>query len=283
MMATNSHQSKKKIPGQPGGGPGDGVALLHKTFAVMELFTLETPLWGQSGIAQELDLPRSTVSRLVRFLTQRGYLHYSTQERKYALGPASFRMGQNAIGAVDLAAISRDVMEQINRRTRETVVLMRHDPASSSMICVDALIGLHEGLLVSEKAGSIFPLYVGASAKSVLAALPQAQQEKVLSGPIVPQGHSAPLTPEGLREQLHEIRARGYATARSETYPGVDGIGFAILGTGGIPVGSIAVGVPSYRMTDEMRDLVIDLLRQGAERIRRRLAGAADTMTDDLF
>lgn len=290
-MAINNNQSKKKIPGQSGAqsgaqsraGSADGVALLHKTFAVMELFTLEAPLWGQSEIAGHLDLPRSTVSRLVRFLTQRGYLLYSAPERKYALGPASFRMGQNAIGAVDLASISRDVIEQINRRTRETVVLMRYDAASSSMICVDALIGLHEGLQVSEKAGSIFPLYVGASAKCVLAALPEERRQKVLAGPIVPQGHSPSITSEGLAEQLDRIRARGYATAKSETYPGVDGIGFAILDASGAPVGSLAVGLPSYRMTEGARELIVDLLRQGTERIRRRLAGAVDTMTADFL
>ena len=225
---------------------------------------------------RELDLPRSTVSRLVRFLTEKGYLQYSKQGKIYSLGPASFKLGQIAIGASDLAAISRDVLEQVNQRTRETVVLMRYDPNSSSMICVDALPGLHEGLVVSEKAGSIFPLYAGASAKCVLAVLPDAQREAILNGPLVPQGHAPRITAESLRAQIDRIRQLGYATAESETYPGVHAVSFAIIGVDGTPKGSIAIAAPGYRMTGEARKLMTEVLKQGAEQIRRRLTGAVE-------
>lgn len=263
-------KSTERLP--KGENPVAGVGLLHKAFAVLDLFQTDRPDWTQADLARAADLPRSTASRVVRYFVQTGYLRFDSSSRTYALGPAAADLARRAAGAGDLATLSHDVLEDISRRTRETVMLTRYDPAGSAVICVDQVPSLHEGLQVFERIGARFPLYAGATAKAVLAALPDGVRARVLAGPIVAVGSAAPVDAAQLSAEVETIRARGYATSQEETYPGASGVGVAILGPSG-PVGSIAVAAPIYRMTPVVEAHVTRLLIDGAARIGARLAG----------
>lgn len=265
-----NRKTAERLP--KGENPVVGVGLLHKAFAVLDLFQIDNPDWTQADIARAADLPRSTASRVVRYLVQTGYLRFDAASRSYALGPAAADLGRRAAGASDLASLSRDVLEDISHRTRETVMLTRYDAAGAAVICVDQVPSLHEGLQVFERIGARFPLHAGATAKAVLAALPEHICSRVLAGPLVSVGSAAQVDASRLAADVDTIRARGYATSQEETYPGASGVGVAILGPSG-PVGSIAVAAPIYRMTPEVEVRVTNLLIEGAARIGARLSG----------
>lgn len=265
-----------------GEGEGEGVAgvaLLHKTFALLDHFTLERPNWTQAELTAESKLPRSTVSRVARYLVQRGYLSFDPANRVYALGYAAADLGRRAAHALDLAILARDILDHISRETRETVMLTRYDPAIPAVVCIAQVHSLHEGLQVFEKIGARFPLHAGASAKAVLAFLPEAQRRAVLAGPLAPLANGKPIDPEALAAEIDEIRARGYAATSEETYPGASGLGIALIGPGGQPEGSLAVAGPLYRMTPEAKARIAELLVEASRTIRHRLSAPRENAT----
>ncbi|EKF19583.1 IclR family transcriptional regulator [Nitratireductor pacificus] len=250
-----------------------GVGLLHKAFQILELFSPEQSSWTQVEIGRAADLPRSTVSRLVRYLCARGYLSFHERSGRYTLGFSAIELGRRAQAQLDLAAFAEDVLEDLARRTRETVMLTGFNPAALHVVCLAQIPSQHGVLRVYETVGATFPLYAGASTKPVLAHLPEAVIERVLAGPMPPINPEWTTKPDHLRADIERTRQRGFAVSFEETYPGVAGVGAAILGPDGRPLGSLAVAAPLQRMSEASMEELGRAVAEAAAAVSARLAG----------
>ncbi|WP_048646352.1 IclR family transcriptional regulator [Nitratireductor soli] len=252
-----------------------GVGLLHKAFQILELFSPEQPGWTQVEIGRAADLPRSTVSRLVRYLCVRGYLSFHERSGRYTLGFSAIELGRRAQSQLDLAAFAEDILEELARKTRETVMLTGFNPAALHVVCLAQIPSQHGVLRVYETVGATFPLYAGASTKPVLAHLPENITEHVLASPMPPINPEWVPRPELLRADLEQTRVRGFAVSFEETYPGVAGVGAAILGPDGRPLGSLAVAAPLQRMSRESIEELGHAVSDAARTLSARLGGDA--------
>ena len=226
----------------------DGVGLLNKAFQVLDLFTPDKPAWSQADLGRATGVSKSTVNRLVRYFCDRGYLMRISGQGRYGLGPAAVDLGLRASSQFDLGAAALPLLEQLTRETDETSLLASYRPGRNEVICVAQIASAREGLRVFQSLGSTIPLHAGAVAKAVLAFLPDEAKAAVLEGPLVRLTEKTITDPSVLAHDLGEIRARGYAISREETYPGVYGIGAPVFGPGGVIAGGIAVAAPLFRM-----------------------------------
>ncbi len=227
--------------------PG-GVGLLNKAFQVLDLFTPDNPTWSQADLGRATGVSKSTVNRLVRYFCDRGYLMQLSGQGRYGLGPAAVDLGLRASSQFDLGAAAMPLLERLTRETDETSVLASYRPGQNEVICVAQIASAREGLRVFQSLGSTIPLHAGAVAKAVLAYLPDDARKAVVEGPLVRLTEMTITNPSVLMHDLDEIRARGYAISREETYPGVYGIGAPVFGPGGAIAGGIAVAAPLFRM-----------------------------------
>jgi DNA-binding IclR family transcriptional regulator len=257
----------------PPSGSSAGVGLLRKAFQILDLFTDERASWTQSELARTMGLPRSTLSRVVRFLCSRGYLF--EQRGRYSLGYAAISLGRRARDHFNLVDLCADLLEELAQATSETVILTGYDAARASVVCLAQIPSRRGGLRVFENMGTAYPLHSGATAKVVLAFLAKAQISAVLAGDISPLNPSHKITPQSLRAHLDLIREAGYAVTREETYPGVIGIAVPILTARREPLGSIAVAAPLHRIPDEAIAGHASRLGEIAKRITLRMGGAA--------
>jgi DNA-binding IclR family transcriptional regulator len=249
-----------------------GVGLLQKAFQLLDLFTDERPAWTQAELARETGLARSTLSRLVRFMARRGFL--IEQYGRYRLGFAAIDLGRRAQRLFNLAELCHDLLEELARATSETVILTGYDEAGSRVICLAQIPSRQGGLRVYENIGTAYPLHSGATAKAVLAFLPDRQIEAVLAGHLSPVNPAARVDREALRAQLADIRACGLVITHEETYPGVTGLAVPLLTPRGQPLGSIGLAGPMQRMTAEAIETgtrqILDIGSRAAARIRGR-------------
>jgi DNA-binding IclR family transcriptional regulator len=248
-----------------------GVGLLLKAFQILDLFTDARPSWSQAELVRATGLARSTLSRLVRFLCARGYL--LEQRGRYALGFAAIDLGRRAQVQFNLVDLCQDLLEELARTTAETVILTGYDEARANVVCLAQIPSRHGGLRVFENIGTAYQLHAGATAKAVLAFLPQRHIDSVLNGPLPPINPAFVPNAGKLRRELVTIRARGYVVTRQETYPGVIGIGVPVLTPRVQPLGSIAIAGPIQRMTPAViakgAKLLIDVGRRVTERLAR--------------
>jgi DNA-binding IclR family transcriptional regulator len=268
-MAVNTGRARRlAAPRAPA-----GVGLLLKAFQILDLFSDEHPAWTQADIARSTGLPRSTLSRLVRFLCGRGYL--LEQRGRYALGFAAIDLGRRAQVQFNLVELCTDLLEDLARATAETVILTGYDEARASVVCLAQIPSRHGGLRVFENIGTAYPLHSGATAKAVLAFLPERQADSVLAGDITPPNLASKTSLESLKAHIAEIREKGYAVTREETYPGVIGVAVPILTAREQPLGSIAVAAPMHRLGEgDVADLARRLLALGRQ-VTERLGGSS--------
>ncbi len=249
-----------------------GVGLVQKTLQILDLFQLDRPTWSQPELAQSTGMPKSTVNRLVRFLTDRGYLAPLEGRNRYTLGPASIDLGRRASALFDFGAICQPTLEQLSRETSETVLLTAVIGSGNAVRCVDQIESTREGLRVFEQIGAIFPLHAGAAPKAVLAFLPEAERKRYLSRPMAAVTQSTLIDADALDRDLSETRQRGYSISSEETYEGVAGVAAPFFWSDGRPAGSMAIATPTQRATPEAIKRFGALLRNACAQVDELLS-----------
>jgi DNA-binding IclR family transcriptional regulator len=243
-----------------------GVGLLSKVFQILDLFTADRPTWSQAELVKETCLPRSTVSRLIRYLCSRGYLIFLERQMRYGLGFAAVQLGQRALAQFDLVEVSVPVLERLSKRTGETIILTGYQETARRVVCLEQIPSTRGGLRVFETVGATFPLYAGASSKAVLGRLANHQVEALLTEPLPRINREVGISAASLRRDIVATRKRGYAVSFEETYPGVTGVAAAIADPQGRPVGSIAIAGPMQRVgADQIAEYGVLLMEAVAE------------------
>ncbi len=248
-----------------------GVNLLHKAFLVLDLFQDDVPAWSQTDLSRAAGLPRSTASRLVRYLCERGFLMRDGDLKQYRLGPAAIDLGRRALRTLDIRGTCRPVLERVAAQTDETTILTILDESGETVSCVDQIESGADGLRVFERIGAKMPLHAGAAPKAVLAMLSADEQMRIIEGRLPALTPYSITDPAALRTDLAAIAERGYALSRQETYVGVFGAGCAFHGWGTRPLGSIAIAAPLSRVSDQRLEEFGALVRAAAEEISLRL------------
>ena len=157
-----------------------------------------------------MGLHKTTVYRILRTLQSVGWIEQSSASGQYRLGSGILMVAS----AVSVHYTARQLISEEMRRLcelhNETVVLsaLRGDTG----ICVDLVKSRHN-LGISGENGYIVPLDAGATGKTLLSAQPDELMEKLL--------HNYPGREEELREQVQEIRHRGYCVSEGEVDGGV--------------------------------------------------------------
>jgi DNA-binding IclR family transcriptional regulator len=187
------------------------IKVLDKACLVLEKFTSAQPEWTASEMARELELPVPTVHRIMQSLAGHGYLLRARS--RYRLGMSAVELGRRAIDSFDVRTAVRPVVRALAQATGETVLLVIHSETPAGALCIDRIEASHS-LRLTLDVGNVTPLHAGASAKALLAFLPDAVIEEVLAGELVRRGPGTIMDPARLREALDEIHERGLSSRR---------------------------------------------------------------------
>lgn len=223
------------------------VKILDKAVRVLMLFTPEKPEWGLTAIAREVDMPKTTVHRILRVFEQHSFLTQNPETRRFRLGLAGIELGHRAQEGFELRRIALPVMEQLSASTGETVLLQVVSPEGDRVVCIER-VQQRRGLRLILDVGSTAPLYAGCSSKVLLAYLDQTSIDKVLAGELRPVTAHTIIDPQEIREQLQRVRQQGYAVSFEETDEGVAGVSVPIRDARDRVIASLSVSGPVTRM-----------------------------------
>lgn len=244
-----------------------GVGLLHKAFELLNLFQVDQVDWSQSEIIEATGMSRSTVSRLVRYLVETGYLSEIPKTGRYSLGMAAINLGQRAQAGFDICTICQPVLDKLAKITSETIILTAFDKASNRAVCIDQIESRRGGLRVFEEIGASFPLHAGAAPRAILACLSDKFVDDYLAGKLEVFTPQTLVEKKKLKTDIEAIRSQGYAISNEETYEGAAGVAAAFTVFDGQPVGSLAIAFPMNRLDPKQRDDMGRQLRKFADEI----------------
>ena len=143
-----------------------GIQVLQRAADVLRLCAVRKQGLSLGQIATALELPRSTVQRIVSTLMNEGLLRGDGSRGSIRLGAALYALANTQ--RIDVVEIAHPYLKTLSEQTGETVDLALFK--GDHLVFVDQVAGSHRLRAVSS-VGEIFPLETTANGRAALALL----------------------------------------------------------------------------------------------------------------
>jgi DNA-binding IclR family transcriptional regulator len=236
-----------------------GIQVIRRAVTVLRMLAGRSEKGLSLGeIAAGVNLPRSTVQRIVGALEEEGMAAQATSGG-FCLGPTVGVLARG-MGADPVDAFHSE-MTELHATLNESVIL--NTIADGRVLVLEVLSSTKPLRVVLPKVLEV-DLLTSAPGKAVLAILPEEAREAAISAA------GRPFDRATLLAQLEEARRAGYAVEEDEPYEGISALAIA-LPMGGKPY-AITVALPSGRFAAE-RAVIAKALLASAATLARRLSG----------
>lgn len=197
-------------------------------------------------LSEELSYAKSTIHDHLSTLKSKGYVVCDGEQ--YTLSLKFLKHGMFARNELDVAHVGNPVIEELADRTGEGVWINVEEHGKA--VPLAKAMG-EKGITTHTTIGSREFLHHLASGKVLLAYMPDERVTEIIDRHGLPRKTPHTITdPDGLREELREIREEGVAVNDREAAKGVRAIAAPVL-NGGEIVAAVCVSGAANRMTDE--------------------------------
>jgi DNA-binding IclR family transcriptional regulator len=242
---------------------------LQKGLDVLFLLAQKNTPITVPDIAESLDLPTSSLYRIISILKQNGLVERINKEGHLVLGNRNLSLARGIDEQSVLIKTANPVMQQLCELTNESVHL--YALFGDMQICIDS-VECSAPLRVTSSKGEMRPIHAGASGKVLLAFLPVKEREKLLEGVETEKVTANTIRdPRLFREDLQKIRKKGYAHTRSEQIEGAEGVAAPVFDRLRHIIASLSLAGPEQRIGKKNLDELIALVRRSAESISKAL------------
>jgi IclR family acetate operon transcriptional repressor len=262
---TESNPGLTAAGAQPKGRVPGGVQSLERAFELLETMADAGGVIGLSRLAQESGLALPTIHRLIRTLVDLGYVRQEPS-RQYSLGPRLIRLGDSASHL--LGTWSRPYLSRLVDALGESANLAMLD--GDRVVYVAQAQSRQSMRMFTEVGRRVYP-HCTAVGKALLAHLPPGDVHALLKRTGMPAQTEHTITePARFAEEIDRVRAQGYAMDDGEQEIGVRCVAVPVLGTSNRL--AISVSGPAPRMTPDVVERAVPLLRQAAEDLADELS-----------
>ncbi|HMN28421.1 MAG TPA: IclR family transcriptional regulator [Caldilineaceae bacterium] len=239
---------------------------LARAFDILRAVATESEGRSLAAIARQVDLPKSTVSRMLSTLEKLGAVERVTQPEGFRIGDEIVALASQVSYPRSLAAMVRPHLQTLAQAVGETVALAI--PDGDQVYYVDQ-IDSWRNLRLKDWTGHRLPLYATSDGKLYLAHWPAARLEEYLHQPFYPHSPNTRTDPTLLRTELATIRQVGYAWNQREYDPD---LAAPIRDEQAQIIASICIFGPFFRFPPEGRsEELIALVVEAGQAISTRL------------
>ena len=215
-------------------------------------------------------LKQPTVSRLIGALMREGLIEQDSESRRFYLGVEAFAFGAIASARFGIHKLALDTLLRLAAATEDSAFLSI--PRDTVSICLHREEGAFPIRTQVLKAGDRYPLGVGAGSLAILAAMPDADVDRVIAKNAAWVAETFPThSPNRLHQLVTETRRAGFAVNSGLIVSGSWGIGVAVIGADGKPAGALSVAAIESRMGEPRRREIAGLLHVAAAELSVRL------------
>lgn len=244
----------------------EGLTTLETSLDIVEALETYGPI-GPTGLADQLDIHKSTAYTHLRTLDERGYAIKS--ENGYRLSFRFLEHGGSIRNDLEIYRQAKENVESLSETTGEVANLGIIEDG------MGVLLYRAEGVdAVSDNApiGSYTYLHTTAYGKAMLATFPDGHVDRIVDQRGLPAQTENTITNRGrLFDRLETIRERGYAIDREEVNPGLYCVGSAITDDEGRPVGGVSVAGPASKLDEVYARDLANQIRNAVNRIELKI------------
>lgn len=247
---------------------GSSVKSADRTLDLFELLARWGREMSHSEISQALDIPKSSLTKLLHNLSSRDYIKFVPETKGYRLGDAVLKLSQKSNQLRDLINCAAPFLSDITLQTRESCAL---NQLKGDQVEVVATVSSPQRLLSHLRLGDLAPLYAVSGGKAILAFLPEIMRNEYLRAVSFEEFTPNTLsTKASLIRELDQVKESGVAFSMQEYTLGIVGVGVPILSSTGFPIGSLNLAIPAVRYTADTGEIAKSVLQNAAERLQRQ-------------
>jgi DNA-binding IclR family transcriptional regulator len=239
---------------------------VKKACQIISCFSNEEPVLGIGTIAEKLGLHVSTAHHIVTTLCDEGVL-MKDQKKKYRLGWRVLEWNNHVMFQQDVYEKAMPIVKELILRFKGTVHIAMFDKGTVVFVL---RVSSEESTPIQTYIGSRKPAYATSSGKVLLAYNPVYLQETLNRG-LLHEGPNTITDINQLKQELAEIRKKGYSISNSENSDDMYGVAAPIFSYSGEIIAAVnLVGPPSY-MQGTNGDMIIRSLKSTAQSISKEL------------
>ena len=253
----------------------NSVRALEKALTVLEhLSRIEQDI-DLATLTQQLDMPKTTLLRLLNTLKKHNFVQQDDRSRRYRLGWALIYLGQAANRVFDIVEFIHPYLEKLSRQSGETANLVFLD--RNHAVYVDQVVS--DNIIRGVPAvGAPLGLHCTAAGKVLLCWQPEEVMEQILEHTELPGLTKKTITEQhSLRVELEKIRKQGWAMDDEESELGGRCVAAPVFEKKGTLAASISVVGPANRVNPDTIPALSALLVKTAAEISRALGHSRDS------
>ncbi|MDH3944469.1 MAG: IclR family transcriptional regulator [Anaerolineae bacterium] len=225
------------------------VQSVRRAISILKCFSEEEPELGVGAIGRRLNLPKSTVFRMLNTLEAEGLISQNEENDRYRLGVALIGLASNVLAYSELRRVARPHLRKLSNELQETVSLSILD--GKDAVNFDQVVSPGRLVMRVGWVGRRMPVHTVSSGKALIAYSPESEWDGFLTTPLEPLTEKTITSKRELKDELLEVREKGYAIALEELELGLHAISAPIWDHRREVIASVSVSGPSYRLSEE--------------------------------
>lgn len=223
--------------------------VLERTLGILELLSQHGEGMELAAIADQLDIPRSAVHRLLADLVRLGYVRQARGHGDYLLSTKLVSMGLSYLSNTGIVDIAQPLLNRLAEVSGELVRLSVVD--GDRLTWVARAQGARQGLRYDPDMGSVARLSCSSSGWAWLSTLSEDEGLGLVAkqGLGLPEqyGPAAPTSLQAVMQAVRESRDRGYSITTDTYTAGLSAMSAPVRFAGQSAFGVLTIAGPTVR------------------------------------
>ncbi len=243
-----------------------GVQSIERAFAILR--TLAVGPSGVTELANRVDLPKSTVARLLNALETERAIEQDQVGGEYRLGPVIEEIAGGSSQGRSLIAAAQPVLVDLSERTDEASGL---DIIEGRQVQFIDMVESGQDVQIRNWTGESGPAHALSAGIAILAHMSESDLRSYIDGGFEQMTLHTLSTAEELCDRLTQARSAGYVWVYEEFAEGINSVAAPVFGPDGV-VAALRIHGPTYRFPDPDHSHDIGLLvAEAAQQLSEQL------------
>ncbi len=242
---------------------------LERGLRLLAEFSARDRVLSAADLSRRLNVPRSTVFRLLATLEATGYVERADGGREYRLGLAVLRLGFDYLASLELTELGGPLLNRLRDEIEYPCNLVVRDGRSVVYV---AKAAASRPFASNVNVGARLPAHATVLGHVLLEDLTLEQLRQLYPEPqLRAYSDSTPSTVEALFEMAHEARERGYVLHEGFFEASISTIAAPVRDRTGKVAAALGATIPAARLTQEELDRMVEKVRETAGELSRLL------------
>lgn len=249
-----------------------------RLFALLEVVASKDQFFSLQNLAEETDIPKPTLHRMLQQLESAGLLERSGDGRQYGTGVRLRRLAESLLLNDTFHGARHGVLRALVNEVGESCNLTA---LSGSEVMYLDRVETPAPLRFYLHSGSRVPVHCSASGKLFLAGMTPSQRQRRLAHAPLEAFTPKTLTDlDALEEEIKQVKRQGFALDNEEFLPGLMCVAVLVPSPSGRSNLCVAVQAPIMRLTPDKALGLLPALQRAADAFSRIENDASDPLDD---